>query len=242
VLGLLEQAQRRAAAGIADPAPLAIARRSALGLLELVGDLLDVHKSEAGELRVTPRAVDLRALLAETATLFAAAAHEKGIELRAGTAPDVPRGARFDPLRLRQVIGNVLSNAVKFTERGEVVLHASLEVDPDGKPSLCVDIHDTGEGIAPDELDRLFEPFRQTSAAAVRRGTGLGLVVVKRLVTLMNGSVDVTSAAGRGTCVLLRLPCIACDPPAAASGDGFESGSSGAPARRCASSRSTIIR
>ena len=231
VLGLLEQAQRRAAAGIADPAPLAIARRSALGLLELVGDLLDVHKSEAGELRVTPRAIDLRALLAETATLFAAVAHEKGIELHAGTAPDVPHGARFDPLRLRQVIGNVLSNAVKFTERGEVVLHASLEVDPDGKPILCVDIRDTGEGIAPDELDRLFEPFRQTSAAAVRGGTGLGLVVVKRLVTLMNGSVDVTSAAGRGTCVLLRLPCIACDPPAAASGDGFESGSSGAPAR-----------
>ena len=103
--------------------PPAIARRSALGLLELVGDLLDVHKSEAGELRVTPRAIDLRALLAETATLFAAAAHEKGIELRAETAPDVPHGARFDPLRLRQVIGNVLSNAVKFTERGEVVIN-----------------------------------------------------------------------------------------------------------------------
>ncbi len=202
VIGLLEMANRRGRHGAVDATALQLAEASAKGLLDLVGNLLDLHKIEAGELQSAPRAVAVRPLIADTATLFRHAAHSKGVELEHSVAADVPEWLRLDPLRLRQVLGNLLSNAVKFTCDGSIVLSATV---CDGK--LCITVRDSGTGIAPDDLATIFEPFRQADSPVASYGTGLGLSIVRRLAALMEGTVALHSTLGEGTVATLMLPC-----------------------------------
>ncbi|WJF89841.1 transporter substrate-binding domain-containing protein [Paraburkholderia bonniea] len=210
VIGLLEMAHRSARAGVTDAQPLALAEASARGLLDLVGDLLDLSKIEAGELTLTPRAVNLRALLADISALFTHAAQAKGLHLRHSIAAEVPEWVWLDPVRMRQIVANLLSNAVKFTEKGSITLTARLEHTATTEAAmLLITVSDTGHGIAASELPLVFEPFHQASSPAAHMGTGLGLVIVKRLVLLMNGLIALTSEPGCGTEASVTLPCLA---------------------------------
>lgn len=202
VIGLLEMANRRGRAGVVDAESLMLAEASAKSLLDLVGNLLDLRKIEAGELRLVPRAMSLHALLADSVTLFRHAAHSKGVELHHTVAADVPEWIHCDPLRMRQVLTNLLSNAVKFTGQGEIMLAATLQGD-----RLCISVRDSGSGIAAEDLATIFEPFRQGDSPAASMGTGLGLGIVRRLVTLMGGTVTLDSSPSAGTVARLTLPC-----------------------------------
>lgn len=204
VIGLLEMANRRRAAGMDDAESLLLAEASAKDLLDLVGNLLDLGKIEAGELCLAPRAISLHALIAGSIALFAPAAERKGIVLTHAIDAAVPDGIRADPLRLRQVLGNLLGNAVKFTTQGQIVLEARLH---EGR--LCIRVCDTGRGIAAADLATIFEPFRQSDTPSASMGTGLGLSIVRRLVTLMDGAVTLQSSEGNGTQVTVELPLVA---------------------------------
>lgn len=202
VIGLLEMANRRRSAGVDDAASLVLAEASAKGLLDLVGNVLDLRRIEAGELQITPRPTSLPRLLSEAATLFAHAAQSKGVHLHHEIDDSVPEWIHCDPLRLRQVVTNLLSNAVKFTTEGAIVLHATREAD-----RLFIRVSDTGSGIPVDGLDALFDPFRQADTPAASMGTGLGLSIVRQLVTLMGGSVDLSNRPEGGAQACVRLPC-----------------------------------
>jgi signal transduction histidine kinase/CheY-like chemotaxis protein len=183
------------------------ARHSADALLTLINDVLDFSKIEAGRLTLEQIDVELPALIEETTTLFARAARRKGVELATLIDPEMPRLVRGDPTRLRQVLSNLMGNAVKFTERGEVTIEARA-VDPD---TLDIAVKDSGIGMAPDALARIFEAFTQADSSTTRRygGTGLGLAITRRLVEAMGGEITVTSSVGTGSTFRIRLPLVA---------------------------------
>ena len=209
-----------------DPAEqreyLGVAQSSAKGLLAIIDDILDFSKIEADRLELERVPFRLADLLADVLRSLAAAAHGKGLELVLDVAPGVPVAVVGDPGRLRQVATNLVSNAVKFTERGEVV----LRVSPAGTPSadaveLVFDVVDTGIGIPKDKQGQLFEPFTQEDSSTTRRygGTGLGLAISRRLAQLMGGSIVLESDAGQGSTFRVRLPFAVSEPaPAPAPG------------------------
>src|SRR5439155_27017970 len=144
---------------------------------------------------------DLGLVVEDVAALLGDTANAKGIELLAHCQPEVPTALVGDPTRLRQILLNLGSNAVKFTERGEVVLRVRLLDDESAVVRLRLEVTDTGIGIAATDIDRLFDPFSQADASTTRRfgGTGLGLAIVKQLVELMNGRVGVDSRVNVGS-------------------------------------------
>jgi signal transduction histidine kinase/DNA-binding response OmpR family regulator len=168
-------------------------------LLMLVNDLLDLSRVEVGELGLERHEMNLREQMDKAVDLVAARARAKRLEIHVRVAPDVPRFVVGDPLRLRQVLVNLLANAVKFTERGEIVL--SVERAAGGGEVLRFAVRDTGIGIAADQLERIFRPFEQGETAAARRygGAGLGLSISRRLVELMGGRMWVESEVGQGS-------------------------------------------
>ncbi len=171
-------------------------------LLHTINDLLDFSKIEAGQLEVEVIPFDLHLLLNSTVRLFVPRASAKGLELVCDIADRVPQHVRGDPHRLRQVFNNLLSNAIKFTEKGEVVLYAKPERDGP-EPLVSFGVRDTGIGIKAEQVERVFEAFRQADASTTRRygGTGLGLSIARRLVDLMGapGSLVVESTPGSGS-------------------------------------------
>jgi two-component system, sensor histidine kinase and response regulator len=176
-------------------------RSSGDALLSIINDILDFSKIEAGKLDLEIVDVDLRTLVEEVADLLAPWAHAKGLELATLVRPDVPPAVRGDPGRLRQILLNLISNAVKFTDEGEVVVHATAS-DPDGEGvAIHFEVRDTGVGIAHEDRDRLFDPFTQADASTTRvyGGTGLGLAICKRLIDLFGGELTLTSEPGRGS-------------------------------------------
>ena len=186
-------------------------QRSAISLLAVINDILDFSKVEAGRLELEELDLDLRDVVEDTVELLTRSAHVKGLELVTSIPPSVPTRLRGDPGRIRQVITNLVGNAIKFTERGHVIVAvASHGLDDQGRQQLQIDITDTGIGIARETLDRLFSAFTQADGSMSRRygGTGLGLVIVRKLCRLMNGDVTVTSEPGRGSTfsVIVRLP------------------------------------
>ena len=193
--------------------------RSAATLLSLLNDVLDFSKLEAGKLALEPSDFDLRALLEEVALLFAGPAHAKDLELVCDLAPDLDAGCRGDAGRLRQVLVNLMGNAVKFTETGEVALCAGLEAG--GHVRFAV--QDSGVGIEPAQQQRIFESFVQGDASHTRRfaGAGLGLAISKQLVERMGGHLEVQSDVGRGACFGFCLPLGAVSP-----GEGPREGAS----------------
>jgi hypothetical protein len=180
--------------------------RSAQGLLVVVNDLLDLSKLEAGKLIIEQLDTDLWTLVQDTAELFATSAEPKGVALSWALDPDVPRRVLGDPNRLRQVLGNLLGNAVKFTDQGQISLQVSTGFAADGGPVLRFAVADTGLGIDPTKP--LFLPFEQADGSMARRygGTGLGLAIARELVTLMDGSIGAERNRTAGSTFWFTVP------------------------------------
>ncbi len=182
---------------------------SAETLLTIINDILDLSKLDAGKAEVETLDFDATALIEGVVALLQVRANAKGIALRTQIAEDMPARLRSDPTRLRQILFNLVGNAVKFTEVGGVLVRAVVESVHGDTCELRVEIVDTGIGIAPDQLPNLFEPFHQAESGMTRRfgGTGLGLAIVRRLIHLMGGSVTVRSESGMGSTFTVLLPC-----------------------------------
>ncbi len=170
-------------------------------LLCLLNDILDLSKIEAGQLVLEHIPFDLRVTVEDVLDLLAERAYGKGLELACLMSPDVPRSVCGDPTRLRQVLTNLVSNAVKFTHQGEVVVRVSLAGAQEKTCRLLFEVCDTGIGIRPEAQAHIFEPFTQADGSTTRQygGTGLGLTITRHLVTSMGGSVTVESTLGQGS-------------------------------------------
>ncbi|HAY09276.1 MAG TPA: hybrid sensor histidine kinase/response regulator, partial [Thauera sp.] len=169
-------------------------------LLGIINDILDFSKIEAGHLELEAVEFELGDLLEGTLAMFAQPAEKKGLELVADLPAEVRRGLRGDPFRLRQVIGNLISNAVKFTARGEVVVRARLLDESEHDCHLRISVEDTGIGIPVDAQQRIFDQFSQLDGSTTRQfgGTGLGLAICRRLLGLMHGEISLDSAPHEG--------------------------------------------
>jgi two-component system sensor histidine kinase/response regulator len=176
-------------------------KTAADSLLSVLNDILDFSKVESRRLELEAIPFAVADVVNNTLKPLAVRAHEKQIEIVADIAPDVPPGLVGDPGRLRQVLTNLVGNAVKFTDRGEVVLAVRCERVADGCARLAFEVSDTGIGIAEDQQARIFEPFRQADGSTTRRygGTGLGLAISATLVRLMGGRIGVRSRPGEGS-------------------------------------------
>jgi two-component system, sensor histidine kinase and response regulator len=194
---------------------LELVRSSSEALLMILNDILDYSKIEAEHLELESIPFDVSKVVHATASLLAVRAREKHLELLADVAPEVPRAVRGDPTRLRQVLMNLIGNAIKFTEQGEVVVTVTA-TKADGAAALRFAVRDTGIGIAPEHLKTVFKEFTQADSTMTRRygGTGLGLAISQRLVRLMGGQLAVTSDVGRGSefSFSLTLPVEAAPP------------------------------
>ncbi|MCE5233311.1 MAG: response regulator [Xanthomonadaceae bacterium] len=187
---------------------LGTAHRSAQELLDIVDDILDYSKIEAGKLELESVSLNLRELGDSVLALMQRPAESKGLALRFALDPEVRPNLRGDPVRLRQVLTNLVGNAIKFTERGGVSVRVSKRGDTRTHHEVLFAVRDTGIGIAPDVAERLFRPFTQADASVTRRygGTGLGLTICKRLVDLMGGQIGVRSEPGRGSVFWFSVP------------------------------------
>jgi len=176
-------------------------RSSGETLLRVLNDILDYSKVEARQVQLENLDFNLRAEVEEVAQLLASGAQSKGLELVDFVDPAIPTAVRGDPFRLRQVLTNLVANAIKFTEQGEITLFARLVEETSERVTVRFEVRDTGIGMTPQEQEGLFKAFSQASSATARRygGTGLGLVISKRLVELMRGRIEVESEQGRGS-------------------------------------------
>lgn len=184
-------------------------------LLTIVNDVLDLSKIEAGKIEIRPEASDLKATITAATRLFESQAAEKGTGLEITFDPDLPLHARFDAMRVRQCVGNLVSNAVKFTSGGEVRVHVSAAGAAGSDESVSVCVTDTGIGISKAAQDRLFSMFTQADASIERLygGTGLGLAISMRLAKLMGGGITLQSEPGTGSSFTLTFRIERCERP-----------------------------
>lgn len=188
---------------------VAAIRKSGQMLLDLINDVLDLSKIEAGKLELCPQGTDVSDLAGEILALFEPMAEAKGVELSCEVDPEHLVPVLVDAQRLRQILMNLLSNAVKYTERGSVVLRLSMRPSPLGEGrDMRLSVTDTGTGIAPEQQAQIFEAFFQAESpdGKVRQGTGLGLSITKRLVDLMQGRIHVASRVGEGATFRVDIP------------------------------------
>ncbi len=181
--------------------------RSGRSLLDIINDILDFSKIEAGKLELERTDFHLRMLIDDVLELFAAPAHQKHLELIGDVADTVPAFVKGDPARLRQVLINLIGNAIKFTAQGEVVLSVVSVADAEDHSVLCFSVKDSGIGITPDALRSIFHPFSQADGSTTRKygGTGLGLAIAKQLVAFMGGEIWAESQAGSGATFLFTV-------------------------------------
>ena len=185
-------------------------KRSGDSLLSIINDILDFSKIEAGKLELNISQFNLRELIEDLGELFAARAHGKGLELLCQVPPEMHEIMRGDAGRLRQILTNLIGNAIKFTERGEVAVRVATAEESDTQTLLHFQVQDTGIGISAEHQGLIFESFSQADSSTTRTygGTGLGLTISKRLIELMGGAIGVESTPGQGSLfwVTLRLP------------------------------------
>ncbi len=180
---------------------IATIKRNGEHLLALINDILDVSKIEAGKMTVESLPTDPAQVVADVMTLMRVRSDAKGIDLRHEFTTPVPRSFACDPLRLRQILVNLVGNAIKFTEIGGVTLRVSCEREPGGPARMRFEVADSGIGMTPEQTGRLFRPFTQADETTTRKfgGTGLGLTIAKRLAELLGGDITVTSEYGKGS-------------------------------------------
>lgn len=211
VIGMLEMASKTAEQGVFDQVAIEVASDAAKGLLDLIGDILDIARIESGQLSITPERCNPRDLVMSVVRIFDGPAKQKSLQLLADIASEPMRDVLIDPMRFKQVLANLLSNAIKFTAHGAVHVGVKAECDEAGDTLLLrVEVSDTGIGIGAADQQQLFTPFSQVHAphAAANQGSGLGLMISRTLVEMMGGSLTLTSEADQGTQVViaLRLP------------------------------------
>ncbi len=195
--------------------PLEHVSREGKHLLHLINEILDLSKIEAGKLEIRPEDFDIATLMQGAEVAAQPLADKNGNQLVVHCPEDIGV-MHADPLRVRQIILNLLSNACKFTEQGEITLDASRE-RADGADWLKITVADTGIGMTPEQTEKLFQEFTQADASTSRKygGTGLGLAISRRLCRMMGGDIGLTSAPGVGTTFTVRLPLVS-EPPAEA--------------------------
>jgi len=180
---------------------------SGKSLLLLLNDVLDLSKIEAGKLEIAAVPADLRHTIKRTCDLFQAAMAEKGLTFETSIADDIPGSLIYDPLRVRQCLSNLISNAIKFTDRGQVRVSVSTELLADHECCLTIAVTDTGIGMGADVQSRLFQAFSQADSSTSRKygGTGLGLAISRQLARLMGGDLSADSAEGKGSAFTLTI-------------------------------------
>jgi PAS domain S-box-containing protein len=180
--------------------------RSGGALLDIINDILDVSKIEAGKLTLDPHDFNLRALIEETVQLFTEPASAKGLLLTARIPRELPGLVHGDGARLRQILINLIGNALKFTERGEIQVRASVTIRADDRLLIAIEVQDTGPGIAPELQAAIFNAFTQGDGSTTRHhgGTGLGLAISQQLAQLMEGTIRIDSTPGQGACFTLE--------------------------------------
>jgi diguanylate cyclase (GGDEF)-like protein len=188
------------------------AHRSAKSLLDVINDILDFSKIEANKLQLNLEDFNLRALLEEILELVTGQARHKGLELELNLPRDLPDLVTGDPVKLRQILVNLLGNAVKFTDIGKVKLRVVVKSEQTGKQEISFEVSDTGPGVPPEQQADIFNAFSQGDGTITRRhgGTGLGLAIAKRLVEMMDGNIHLVSTPGEGACFrfTLELPVV----------------------------------
>lgn len=191
---------------------------SADTLLGLLNDVLDVSKIEAGKMEIESITFNLGELVRDTLRALAVKAHEKGLELDVHMSMDIPQYMEGDPIRIRQVLYNLVGNAIKFTERGEVVVEVEEQWTTDDETCLHFVVRDTGIGIPKDRLQQIFEAFTQVDSSMARRfgGTGLGLTITSELIRMMGGRIWVQSSLGEGSTFHFTIHLRLADPPESA--------------------------
>ena len=187
---------------------LSTLKHSAQTLLAIINDVLDISRIEAGHFNLENESFDLHRCLEDAVDLSASAAYKKGLEINLIAEGGLPVMVKGDGGRLRQVLINLVGNAVKFTQAGEATIRAYAGPIKDGRANVTIEVIDTGIGIDPAAKEKLFAPFAQADSSISRRfgGTGLGLAITRHLITLMGGTVELDSEVGRGTKVTVRLP------------------------------------
>ena len=187
---------------------LDMAKVSGDALITVINDVLDFSKMEAGKLDVNPIAVDLRDIVGDAMRALALRAHLKGLEVAYEVRPEVPATVETDPHRLRQILNNLVGNAIKFTDAGEVVVSVDVQSRSETEVCLGVAIRDTGIGIPPEKQEAIFRPFEQADTSTTRRysGTGLGLTISRRLVKMLGGQLWVESETGKGSTFRFTIP------------------------------------
>jgi PAS domain S-box-containing protein len=190
-------------------------RQSADTLLTIISDILDFSKIESGKMELENHPFELAVLAEEAVDVVALQASEKGLELYYQIAPGLPMGLQGDITRLRQILANLLSNAVRFTSEGDVSVHIAPTENEAGEPCVLFSVWDTGIGIPADKIDRLFQSFSQVDASTTRKfgGTGLGLAISRKLAELMGGKIWVESEEGRGSGFHVAVPLKEATPP-----------------------------
>ena len=208
IIGMLELALRKLDAGQTDRKAIEVAYDSSHGLLELIGDILDISKIEAGNMTLKPAAEHLGELILSVVRVFDGLTKQKGLQLDLALDDSVRRCVSVDALRFKQVLSNLLSNAIKFTDEGSVGISASTRPAGQDAILLHLSVRDSGIGISAADQDRLFAPFTQVVAPghAARGGTGLGLSICRSISEMMGGQLYLESTLGEGTVVHLELP------------------------------------
>ena len=207
VIGMIELALKNAEQGRADRDALEVASVASRGMLELIGDILDIARIESGHLSLTLAPANPQELLTSVARVFEGLARDKGLALQVELDPLIDCAVMLDPLRFKQVVSNLLGNAIKFTATGQVRLGAMGTTSLDGHLNLRLWVEDTGIGISAEDQQRLFNPFIQggNHEQSARSGSGLGLVISRNLCEMMGGQLHLTSVLGKGTRIDVAL-------------------------------------
>ena len=210
IIGMLELAMKKAEHGVCDSDSIGVASHAALGLLDLIGDILDIAHIESGQMSLNQQRTHLLTLVESSARVYEAMAQQKGLLMSFELDPRINIDVLIDPLRFRQILSNLLSNALKFTDRGRVHMTVRAKAtEHSERLRVCVQVEDSGIGISSEDQKRLFKPFSQINSAHKQPGSsGLGLMICQQLCELMGGSLALTSTLGKETQVRLDLDIV----------------------------------